>query len=265
MQGRLSPQIGQSIQAFPIESWQSEFSLANDLGLDGIEWTVDLVNYQNHPLFCGKYILHNFIGGSKSKFVTCDFYMQANLYENVSKNLGIVKEILFELISSKALGTGSTLVIPLVDQGAPRSDLHWKIVLSLFSEITPLLQQYNSQIVFELEISPDDQNKFLCNFDPNRFGINYDIGNSASLGWDPVDEIIKLGNNIKHIHVKDRILNGTTVPLGTGNADFKKVVDSLDKIGYKNNYTLQCARIHGQAESTTIKAYIEFLRKVGLF
>ena len=41
MQGRLSKQRSQLIQEFPWETWQTEFSLAKEIGLGLIEWTVD--------------------------------------------------------------------------------------------------------------------------------------------------------------------------------------------------------------------------------
>ena len=45
-----------------------------------------------------------------------------------------------------------------------------------------------------------------------------DIGNSASLGLNPLDEFEAFGDRILNVHVKDRVLGGTTVPLGLGNA-----------------------------------------------
>ena len=43
MQGRLCPMNNQ-IQAFPFDDWESEFPLANKLGLSCIEWTLDYPN-----------------------------------------------------------------------------------------------------------------------------------------------------------------------------------------------------------------------------
>ena len=45
MQGRLSKQIGNRIQAFPEKYWKSEFSKAKKLGLNTIEWTLDYKIY----------------------------------------------------------------------------------------------------------------------------------------------------------------------------------------------------------------------------
>ena len=44
------------------------------------------------------------------------------------------------------------------------------------------------------------------------------------------------------MHIKDRVLGGTTVPLGTGSADFETVFAALAKADYRGNYILQTAR-----------------------
>jgi hexulose-6-phosphate isomerase len=44
------------------------------------------------------------------------------------------------------------------------------------------------------------------------------------------------------VHVKDRILGGTTVPLGEGAADFPSVFHHLAQIGYDGALILQTAR-----------------------
>ena len=44
------------------------------------------------------------------------------------------------------------------------------------------------------------------------------------------------------MHIKDRLLHGTTVPLGSGNANIPKVLKMLNSINYGGNYVLQTAR-----------------------
>ena len=48
MQGRLSNQIGDSIQSFPGVYWKEEFDQASNLGFNTIEWIFD--SHKN-PLF----------------------------------------------------------------------------------------------------------------------------------------------------------------------------------------------------------------------
>ena len=72
--------------------------------------------------------------------------------------------------------------------------------------------------------------------------VNYDSGNSASLGYSPAEEFAAYGERVGSVHVKDRILGGSTVPLGTGNADFEVLSRCLNEIGYAGDFILQVAR-----------------------
>ena len=76
-------------------------------------------------------------------------------------------------------------------------------------------------------------NDFINNFDKKIFGINYDSGNSASLGFDPDKEFNEYGNRIINIHIKDREVHGTTLRLGLGNTNFKKVFNNIEKLNIK--------------------------------
>ena len=64
----------------------------------------------------------------------------------------------------------------------------------------------------------------------------------AAAGFDPAEEIEAYGHRILSVHVKDRVLGGSTVPLGSGNADFEAVFAALGRVRYVGNYILQTAR-----------------------
>ena len=69
--------------------------------------------------------------------------------------------------------------------------------------------------------------------DPCFFGINYDIGNSASYGYNHMEEISAYGDRILNVHVKDRKYMGSTVPLGSGDAQLQSALEELLLHGYK--------------------------------
>ena len=75
-------------------------------------------------------------------------------------------------------------------------------------------------IIFESDYPPSELKRFIGKLPQELFGINYDIGNSASLGYNHQEELKAYGKNIYNIHVKDRVLYGETVPLGEGHANF---------------------------------------------
>jgi L-ribulose-5-phosphate 3-epimerase len=84
--------------------------------------------------------------------------------------------------------------------------------------------------------------RLIARLPVERFGINYDIGNSAALDFKPAEEFSAYGARVLNVHVKDRVLGGTTVPLKTGSADFDAVFAALAQKNYQGNFILQTAR-----------------------
>jgi hexulose-6-phosphate isomerase len=57
------------------------------------------------------------------------------------------------------------------------------------------------------------------------------------------------------VHVKDRVLHGTTVPLGTGNAKFERVFAALRRAGYRGDFILQTARAADGKHAEALRRY----------
>jgi hexulose-6-phosphate isomerase len=134
------------------------------------------------------------------------------------------------------------MVIPLVDNGRLSNRAEEDTLIGVLKDNLELLRALGVKAVFESDFGPLELSRFIDRLDDSLFGINYDIGNSAGLGMLPSEEIHAYGHRIANVHVKDRVLGGTTVPLGAGNADFDAVFEALARVGYKGNYILQTAR-----------------------
>ena len=134
------------------------------------------------------------------------------------------------------------VVIPLVDDGSIETRVQENALISFLQSQTQWLKLQKICIAFESDFDPDNLARFIERLDSQVFGINYDIGNSASLGYNPCEELAAYGARIINVHVKDRLLGGRTVALGHGNADFEEVFSLLKNQGYRGNYILQTAR-----------------------
>ena len=88
--------------------------------------------------------------------------------------------------------------------------------------------------------------------------VTYDTGNSAGLGYNPHEEFAAYGDQVGSVHIKDRVLNGGTVELGTGDTDFAAVKEELDRIGFDGLFTLQGARGEEGQEVEQIRKYHTF-------
>jgi hexulose-6-phosphate isomerase len=121
------------------------------------------------------------------------------------------------------------------------------------------------KVAFESDYVPQELARFIERLNPFLFGINYDIGNSAAMGFDPQKEFGAYGHRVINVHVKDRLLGGSTVPLSTGSANFDVVFAALAQINYKGNFILQTARAtdgkHADAICTYRDMTVDWLKR----
>jgi L-ribulose-5-phosphate 3-epimerase len=246
MQGRLSPLVDGRIQAFPWEHWREEFPLARSIGMGRMEWTLDHHGLALNPLMtpAGRAEIaqlsarHGVTVGS----VTGDCFMQAPFW----KARGTARQSLLDAFTSVVAATAALgarlIVVPLVDNGALETPADRLALLDGMAQLTPALRTAGVGVAFESDFPPADLAALIAGFPADSFGINFDIGNSASLGWDPGEELGLLAPRLVNVHVKDRKRGGTTVPLGEGDADLARVFGLLNEVGYAGDFILQTAR-----------------------
>jgi len=246
MQGRFSPLVDGKIQAFPWQQWRDEFALASRYGFTLMEWTLDADRLFENPFMTTAGQAE--IRALSTKFglrilsLTGDCFMQAPFYKAEGGERARLVREMQAIVSACAANGVRLLVFPLVDNGRIEDPEQERDVQGTLVSLVPELTRAGVAIVFESDYPPERLARFIDAFPAGSFGINYDIGNSASLGWNPDSEFAAYGQRVLNVHVKDRVLGGTTVPLGAGNADFMKVLSWLARIRYRGNYILQTAR-----------------------
>ena len=263
MQGRLSPMINNKIQTFPSDHWKDEFAQAKVLGLKLIEWTLDYNKIFSNPIFIKKNI--RLIQKLSKKYsikvisLTGDCFMQNPFWKkkNHRREVSDLKKI---ISACSNLGI-KFIVIPLVDNGSLQRLWHEKKLVMIFSRLVTFLKKKNIIILFESDFDPKRLRDFIKKFNPDVFGINYDTGNSAALGFDLKKEFYYYGDRIKGVHIKDRISKGTTVRLGDGNVNFKVFFTLLKKIKYKNHIILQTARSKNNKDVQEMKINLKYISK----
>ena len=85
------------------------------------------------------------------------------------------------------------------------------------------------ELHLETDLDPGKFKSLLDEIKHPLIKVNYDSGNSGSLGYSPVEEFAAYGDRIGSFHIKDRVLGGGTVPLGTGERRFRKLEKGLDR------------------------------------
>ncbi len=121
--------------------------------------------------------------------------------------------------------------------------------MALLGSIIPAIEKNDVEIHLETDLQPPVLADILRALDHELIRSNYDIGNSASLGHDPRDELPLLKGWIGSVHVKDRLSGGGTVPLGSGAADFPYCFSMFKSMHFQRPYILQAARDPSQSET----------------
>lgn len=265
IQGRLSPVVDGKIQAFPWDHWQKEFYLSEEMGLKTIEWTLDYDRLYENPLLTkqGQREIEQLSRetGLSLYSLTGDFFMQAPFFKEKSdleKRQEYLGDLRSVLEACGKLGI-SVIVLPLVDHSSVTNEDEEDLLVEECQKLTPVLKTLNLRIAFESDYQPEQLLHLINRFDADYFGINYDIGNSASLGYDPEKEIETYGHRIINVHIKDRVLNGTTVPLGEGSANFQKVFDQLKLKEYPGKLIFQTARAREGNHCEALEGYRKFV------
>lgn len=242
----MSPMVDGRIQAFPWASWREELALARRHGFPLMEWTLDQERLYENPLLTaqGQSEIRTLTAqhGVRIPSLTGDCFMQAPFWKAADDERVRLTEDFLAIAEACATVGISLLVVPLVDNGRLETDAQETALWKFLSDRGSTWTRLGLRILFESDYVPHRLGRLIERFEPGTFGINYDIGNSAALGFDPVDEMSAYGGRIGNVHVKDRALGGTTVPLGLGAADFPAAFAALKRSGYEDNFILQAAR-----------------------
>jgi hexulose-6-phosphate isomerase len=108
--------------------------------------------------------------------------------------------------------------------------------------LLPVAEKDKVELHLETSLAPQPFAALLEQCPHPLLRVNYDSGNSSSLGYRVEEEFAAYGHRIGSVHIKDRRLRGGTVPLGTGDADLPALFCGLAALGYRGDYVLQIAR-----------------------
>jgi hexulose-6-phosphate isomerase len=266
MQGRLTPTLGRGIQFFPFDNWEKEFTYARQITLDEIEFIFDLNKFRMNPLWTKKgrekIIKLIYKSGVKVNNICADYFMRRPFFRVTKKIYNSNIEVLKKLVKNASVIGANLIVIPLLDNSSIRNKNEENHFLKALEESLGFLEKYNIRIGLESDLPPLKLLKLIKTIGHPLVGVNYDTGNSSSLGYDPKKEIETYGNYIINVHIKDRVYKGSTVMLGDGDVKFKVFFNSLNKVDYNGPFILQAARGKDGMEKVTIKRYLKYLSQL---
>ena len=218
MQGRLLPKYEGRYQAHPIGYWQDEFEVAGYYGLDLIEFILDFNDAEENPLLkkggIDEIVAISQTTGVSVQTICADYFMEAPLHSSDEKTVEKSFKILERLLETAKILKITDIVIPCVDQSSLKTKEAVDRFVQQITRIIPRIEKQNINLSLETDLSPKPFVELLDKLDSKNITVNYDIGNSAALGFDSNEELEAYGNRITDIHIKDRVLGGGPIVLG---------------------------------------------------
>ncbi len=246
MQGRLVPPEGGHFQSFPRERWRDEFALAAQAGLNAIEWIFDVYGEDANPLISDAGIaeMHDLSKktGTAVRSLCADYFMDRPFLRTTQPERDeLIQKMVWLLSRCRVAGVGR-VVVPFVDKSRIENEGDELQTLSVLQALLPAAEKNNVELHLETSLAPQPFAELLEKCPHPLLRVNYDSGNSSSLGYEVGEEFAAYGHRIGSVHIKDRRRGGGTVPLGTGGADLPAVFRGLAALGYHGDYVLQIAR-----------------------
>jgi len=246
IQGRLLPKYKGRYQAHPVGYWKDEFFIASSIGLDCIEFILDFNDAKINPLIkdggieeIKKIVVDS---GVQVNTICADYFMEAPLHSKDVNLANYSKDMLIVLLESAIKLNVSDIVIPCVDQSKLSNQEEIERFIEAIMPLVRVAEDNNINFSLETDLPPKQFLSLLEYFDSSNVTVNYDIGNSAALGYNPEEELTVYGHKISDIHIKDRVFDEGPIVLGEGDADFNAFFKKLIEFDYKGPFIMQTYR-----------------------
>tara|TARA_X000001036_G_scaffold438492_1_gene486453 strand:- start:377 stop:1210 length:834 start_codon:yes stop_codon:yes gene_type:complete len=245
MQGRLLPKYKGRYQAHPISKWRDEFILAKNRNLDLIEFIFDYNDFEKNPLMTSKGLYEiekkSDQTGVNVKSICADYFMESPFHKRPNNKISKSVNVLNTLIDNSSKIGIEQIIIPCVDNSSLEPQ-DFNFFIKNIEKCIKNAEIKKIKICLETDLNPTSFNKLLVKMPYENLKVNYDLGNSASLGYKIDEEFEAYGDWITDIHIKDRLYNGDSVELGSGDVNFDKALVVLKKINYKGIMIMQAYR-----------------------
>ncbi len=244
--------------------------LAKEIGYDAMEWRVAAPPQEGEPSdYARRYWTHNKCTIKETSILEdtlearrlCD---EAGIEMwGISPALPLEKMDAFYDVVRAAGKVGVKMVrfgLIMFDQSKTGMDYptHFEYMRNKLREAEPVLKENNVKLVIEmhhgtLTASASAAARMLEGFDPNYYGLIYDVGNQVYEGYeDYLKSFQLLGDYIAHVHLKNAYMKadgedefgatkwvGVSAPLKKGQADIKKFFEAMAAVGYDGSVSIE--------------------------
>ena len=175
MQGRLSPMLGEKIQAFPWLNWRNEIETAGHIDINLMEWTIDQADLYENPLMTldGRKEISSLCQehGLSITSLTGDCFMQSPFWKTSDFDLCNKLKADFIAVTQACSEIGiEIVVVPLVDNGRLNTQKQEDNLVNFLFQQNERLKDLDIKIAFESDFSPYELKRFISRFESKTFG-----------------------------------------------------------------------------------------------
>jgi L-ribulose-5-phosphate 3-epimerase len=243
MQGRLSPRPSNRLQAFPHQTWPEELAQAKRLGFSYLEWIYEAERAEENPIVssAGRASIRACAraSGLPVGSVCADYFMVHRLAGGSATSRAEHAAALCELVRwTRELGA-TRILLPLLETSAVGTPELVREVTESIQSVCSTLDECNVVLGLEMEIAGKDYAAVIRGIGHDKVRAYYDTGNSTAQGFDIAKDILPLLPVLEAVHLKDRVVNGTSQPFGRGAANFAEFFGVLTASGYHGDFLTQ--------------------------
>jgi len=243
MQGRLSARPEHRLQAFPHQTWPEEFAQAKRLGFSYLEWIYEAERAPENPIasHAGRAAIRacSAASGLPVGSVCGDYFMIHRLAGGSEQARAENAAALSELVRwTRELGA-TRILLPLLETSAVDTPEQKREVTESIRRVCPALEAYDIVLGLEMEIPGHEYAALIQGIGHPNVRAYYDTGNSTAQGLNIETDIAPLLPLLEAVHLKDRVVAGTSQPFGRGAANFAGLFRVLERAGYAGDFLTQ--------------------------
>lgn len=243
MQGRLSPRPENRLQAFPHQTWPDEFAQAKRLGFSYLEWIYEAERAEENPIAssAGRAAIRACAAesGLPVGSVCADYFMIHRLAGGSASERRAHAAALSELVRwTRELGA-TRILLPLLETSALETREQVREATESIQSVGPALEAYDVTLGLEMEIPGEAYAAVIRGIGHSHVRAYYDTGNSTAQGLNIATDVLPLLPLLEAVHLKDRVVGGTSRPFGRGAANFKGFFSVLAQAGYQGDFLTQ--------------------------
>ena len=259
MQGRVAPEQLTKLQVFPSSCWEEEFDSIARLGFGYVEILFDKAGACQELLAQPAFRSWIRPGRRPRSVGIRSACLDALCGISARRDPDAFATTLKRIVTLFSETSVDVLVVPFFDENeiAGKEELIGVLRLLDDSGVDALASRAGVTLSLETCLSSADLLEAFDTTPLSSTAVCYDLGNAAGLGFDTASEILDLNRHIRHVHIKDKPLNGANVRLGSGSVDFKASFNALRHIAYDGLMILET--VYGHSPEAEAAGNLDFV------